>query len=271
MIDVAAERIDQPLERHAADDAIAQRLDDLAAFDNRPCLDAVERAAIRLGDDDVLRHVDETPRQVSRVRRLQRRVRKALARAVRRDEVLQHGQPFAEVRRDRRLDDLARRLGHQSAHARQLADLLLRSSRAGVGHDVDRVEVPAGLLGLLHLAEHRVRDLLGDVRPDRDDLVVALAVGDRAFEILLFDLDDVLARAVDERRLLGRDDQVVDADRQARSCRVREAELLQAVEHLDGLLETVAEIARLHELLQPLLLQQAVDERHALRNRSRSG
>ncbi len=70
-----------------------------------------------------------------------------------------------------------------------------------------------------------------------------------------------------ERRLLGRDDQVVDADRQARPCRVGEAELLEAVEHLDGLLETVAEIARLHELLQPLLLQQAVDERHALRNR----
>ena len=140
---VAAERIHQPLERDAADDAIAQRLDDLAAFDDRPRLDAVERAAIRLGDDDVLRHVDETARQVSRVRRLQRRVRKTLARAVRRDEVLQHGEPFAEVRRDRRLDDLARRLRHQSAHARQLADLLLRSSRAGVGHDVDRVEVPA--------------------------------------------------------------------------------------------------------------------------------
>ena len=194
MIGVAAERIDQPLERHAADDAVAQRLDDLAALDDRPRLDAVERAAIRLGDDDVLRHVDETPRQVSRVRRLQRGVRKALARAVRRDEVLQHGQAFAEVRRDRRLDDLARRLGHQSAHARQLADLLLRSARAGVGHDVDRVEVPAGLLGLLHLAEHLVGDLLGDVRPDRDDLVVALAVGDRAFEVLLFDLDD-FARA----------------------------------------------------------------------------
>ena len=58
------------------------------------------------------------------------------------------------------------------------------AARAGVGHDVDRVEVPARLVELLHLAEHRVGDLLGDVRPDGDDLVVALAVGDRAFEVL---------------------------------------------------------------------------------------
>src|SRR5258708_29039269 len=32
---------------------------------------------------------------------------------------------LAEVRRDRRLDDLARGLGHETAHAGQLTDLLL--------------------------------------------------------------------------------------------------------------------------------------------------
>jgi hypothetical protein len=61
---------------------------------------------------------------------------------VRRDEVLLHGEAFAEVRRDRRLDDLPRRLGHEAAHAGELPDLLLRSARAGVGHDVHRVEAP---------------------------------------------------------------------------------------------------------------------------------
>jgi len=43
-----------------------------------------------------------------------------------------------------------------------------------------------------------------DVRPDGDHLVVTLAVGDRAFEVLLLDLDDFVARALDQRRLLGR-------------------------------------------------------------------
>src|SRR5262249_21971867 len=137
---VAAERVGDPLERDAADDAVAQRLDDLARLDDRARLDAVERAAIGLRDDDVLRHVHETAGQVARVRRLQRSVREALARAVRRDEVVLHLEAFAEVRGDRRLDDLARRLRHQAAHAGELADLLLRSARARVGHDVDRVE-----------------------------------------------------------------------------------------------------------------------------------
>ena len=173
------------VERHAADDAVAQPLDDLAArVDDGARLDAVERAAVDLRDDHVLRDVDETPRQVAGVRRLERGVRETLAGAVRRDEVLQHGQAFTEVRRDRRLDDFARRLRHQAAHAGQLPDLLLAAARAGVGHDVDRVEALARLVERLHLAEHLVGDLLGDLRPDRDDLVVALAVGDRAVLVL---------------------------------------------------------------------------------------
>ena len=117
-----------------------------------PTLDAVERAAVVLGDDHVLRHVDQTARQVARVGGLQRRVGQTLAGAVRRDEVLQHRQAFAEVRRDRRLDDLARRLGHQAAHAGELADLLLAAARAGVGHDEDRVEARPALSRSLHLA-----------------------------------------------------------------------------------------------------------------------
>ena len=71
---VPAERIDDLLERDTADDAVAQRLDDLARFDDRPGLDAVHRAAVDPRDDHVLRDVHETPRQVARVGGLERRV-----------------------------------------------------------------------------------------------------------------------------------------------------------------------------------------------------
>jgi hypothetical protein len=60
------------------------------------------------------------------------------------------------------------------------------------------------LVEAFHLAEHFVGDLFGDFRPDRDDLVVALAVGDRAVLILPFDLDDLVA-APARTRLLGRE------------------------------------------------------------------
>ncbi len=99
--------IEHLLERHAADDTVAQRLDDLARFDDRLDVDAVERAAVVLGDDDVLGDVDEPAGQVAGVGRLESGVGQTLARAVRGDEVLQHGQAFAEVGGDGRLDDFA--------------------------------------------------------------------------------------------------------------------------------------------------------------------
>ena len=112
--------------------------------------EAVHRAAVVLGDDRVLRHVDQTAGQVARVRGLERGVGQTLTGAVRRDEVLEHRETFAEVRGDRRLDDFAGRLGHQAAHTGELADLLGGAAGAGVGHDVDGVE--GRLLARLALA-----------------------------------------------------------------------------------------------------------------------
>jgi hypothetical protein len=128
--DPVRERVADVLEGDAAEHAVADALDDLAALDERRHLDAVERAAVLLGDDRVLRDVDQPAREIARVRRLERGVREALPGAVRRDEVLQHGEAFAEVRGDGRLDDLARRLRHEAAHAGELADLLRRAARA---------------------------------------------------------------------------------------------------------------------------------------------
>ena len=126
-----------------------KRLDHLTAFDQRLHRDTLRGAAIVFGHHQILRHVDQAPREVARVRRLQRRIGKTFARAVRRDEVLQHVQAFAEVRGDRRLDDRAVRLRHETAHAGKLPDLRSRTARAGVRHHVDRVERllqrPAGL------------------------------------------------------------------------------------------------------------------------------
>ena len=84
--------------------------------------------------------VDEAAGQVTGVRGLERGIGEALASAVGRDEVLENREALTEVRRDRRLDDLAGRLGHQAAHTGELTHLLLRAAGARVGHDEDRVE-----------------------------------------------------------------------------------------------------------------------------------
>ena len=113
-----------------------------------------------VADDHVLGDVDQATGQVTGVGGAQRRVGEALSGAVGRDEVLEDRQALHEVGLDRPLDDLALRVGHQAAHPGQLADLLERSTGAGVGHHEDRVE-------LVEVVLHRLRDLVGGLVPVR--------------------------------------------------------------------------------------------------------
>src|SRR5208337_4998730 len=106
----AGEGVADVFERDATEHAIAETLDDLAAFDQRRHLDTVERAAIVLADDRVLGYVNQAAGQIAGVGGFERGVGQALARAVGRDEVLENRQPLAEVSGDRSLDDFARRL-----------------------------------------------------------------------------------------------------------------------------------------------------------------
>src|SRR6185437_10767944 len=53
------------LERHAADYAVAQRLDFDAGFENRLDVNSIRGAAIEFIDDDVLRHIDQPTSQVT--------------------------------------------------------------------------------------------------------------------------------------------------------------------------------------------------------------
>ena len=190
-------------------------------------------------DDAVLRHVDQTARQVARVRGLQGGVGQTLTGAVGRVEVLEHRQAFLEVRDDRRLDDLTRRLGHQAAHAGELTHLRRRTARAGMRHHVDRVDLhvaPVGvLLGGRDFLHHRVGDGVGGLRPGVDDLVVLLALGDEAVVVLLLELLGEFARGLDGLPLRRRHHHVVLAERDAGLERVIEAERHDAVAEDDRL------------------------------------
>src|SRR6185312_7632753 len=120
--------------------AFAELLHLFTALNQRSHGQTTRRTAVDLGDHQVLRDVDETTGQVTRVRRLQRGIGQTLTSAVRRDEVLQNVQAFTEVRRDWRLDDGAVRLGHQAAHTGELTDLSGGTARSRVSHHEDRVE-----------------------------------------------------------------------------------------------------------------------------------
>src|SRR6185436_11766681 len=61
--DFAGERVDDVFQRHAAEDAVAEGLDDFAGVFELRHADTVEGAAVELGDDRVLRDVDESTRE----------------------------------------------------------------------------------------------------------------------------------------------------------------------------------------------------------------
>ena len=67
-------------------------------------------------------------------------IRETLAGTVGRNEVLEDIETLAEVRGDRRLDNGAVRLGHETTHPGKLSDLGRGSPRARIGHHEDRVE-----------------------------------------------------------------------------------------------------------------------------------
>src|SRR5690606_26267301 len=128
--DVATDRVNDLLQRRTTEHAFTKCLNHFTRFFELGHADTVERAAIELADHAVLSHVDQAAREVTRVRRLESRVRQALTRAVSRGEVLEHAQTLTEVRRNRLLDDLTRRASHQAAHSSQLTHLLGRTTSA---------------------------------------------------------------------------------------------------------------------------------------------
>ena len=186
------DRVDDVGAAHAAADRVGQADFDLFAAVDDALRDALRRAAIFHRDHDVLRHVGQLAGQVTRVGRLEGRIGQALAGTVRRAEVLEHRQAFAEVGLDRRFDDLAGRLGHQTAHAAELAHLFDTTASTGVGHQEDRVHVAAGAVVVFQRGHHFGRDLFAGVRPGVEHLVVALALGDDAALIELVLLEHFL-------------------------------------------------------------------------------
>src|SRR5260221_7908500 len=204
-------RVDDVVARKTAHDPVGQLDHFVFAFIHGGDPDAVGGAAILLLDDDVLRHVHELAGHVAGIGGLERGVGQTLSGAVGGDEEFQQGQAVAESRENRVLDDVAAGLGHEAAQTGELTHLLFVTTRAGIHHQIDGVVFLLALV-LFERAEHDAGDLVGAVRPDVHDLVIAFARRDDTLAILLLDFADLLVRAFDLLVAFLRDDHVINAD-----------------------------------------------------------
>src|SRR4029450_93687 len=91
------DRVCDGLTTDATNNALAKGDNLLIALTKGAHDNPIYRPAILFVDDDVLCRVHKFAGKITRVRRFKRRVRKTLARSVSRNEVLEHGQPLAEV------------------------------------------------------------------------------------------------------------------------------------------------------------------------------
>ena len=264
--------INDVFHRRATKDAFAQRCDDRTALNDGLHFKRTFGAAIKFDNRAILANINQTAREVARVRRLQCRVREALTSAVGRVEILKDGQAFLEVRDDRRFDDLARRLGHQAAHARKLLDLRLRTTRTRVRHHVDRVDRHfATLVGAIFIAlhsldfvHHGICHLVAATAPRVDHLVVLFLLRDQAILILLLEILYERAGIVNRADLRIRDDHVVLAERNACLECVLETQRHDRIGKQHSLFLACVTIDDVDNVADFFLGQQAVDdiERH---------
>src|SRR5271157_5513006 len=260
---LVADRVDDVDPADPAADRLGQAHLDLLALVDHALGDALRGAAVFHGDHDVLGDVGELAGQVAAVGRLEGRVGQPLAGAVGRAEVLEHRQPLAEVGLDGRLDDLARGLGHQSAHAGELANLLDTAAGARLGHQENRVQVDLALARVVAQCFHHLgRDPLTGVGPGVQHLVVPLLVGDDSALVQLVVLLDLFFGLGDDLVLGQRGLEVVGRERQARAGRFAKPEVLHPVQERDRLAPTEDLVAVGDDALKLLLPQGQVVKRH---------
>lgn len=237
---LAGDRMDDVVDRAATEDTLVERCDDVLSLLDLTTDDTAERTAVLLGDDHIGGDIDETTGQVTGVGGLECRIGESLTGTVGGDEVVEYREPFLEVGQDRilhRLGSLAAadRLGHQTTDTGELLDLIGRSTGTGVHHHVDGIEAVLVLLELLH--EH-LGDLVIDVGPDVDDLIVTLVVGDDTEIEVIHDLLDLAEAVSDDLLFLLRYDDVGEVE--GESCLVGHvvAEVLDAIEESGALCDT---------------------------------
>ena len=250
--------------RRPAENALAQIDDNLAALHHLANGNAGLGLAVFFNDHAILADIDQATGQITRVRGLQGGIGQALAGAMGRVEILEHAQAFLEVRDNRRLDDLARGLGHQATHARQLLHLGGGTTGAGMGHHVDRVDLrfAPGLrvhgMGRNSL-HHLVGDLVGALRPGINNLVVLLALGNQADLILLFIFLHQAEGFLDQLVLGFRNDHVILAKRNTGHAGMFEAQRHDPVGKQHRLFLTAEAIDDVENLGDFFLGQQAID------------
>ena len=160
-------------------------------------------------------NIDKTTGQITCVGRLHSGIGKTLTGTVGRDEVLQHRHTLLEVRQNRVLNDLVTlgtcllRFSHQTANTRELLNLILRTTGTRVEHHEHSVK---SLVCLSHLLKQDITNIIVNVRPSINNLIITLVVGDKAHIIVVSNLTNLVITLLDQIGFFFRDDDIIEIE-----------------------------------------------------------
>ena len=184
-----------------------------------------------------MRDIDQTTGEVSSIGCLHSRISQTLTGTMGCDEVFEHAHTLLEVGEDRILDNLCAlgtsllRLGHQTTHTSELGNLVGRTTGSGVEHHIDGIE---SLVSLGHVLHHRLLEVVVDVGPSINHLVVALLVSDETHTVVGTHLIDLILTLLHDRFLLIRHDNVVEVEGETREISHTITKVLDTIKELAG-------------------------------------
>ena len=181
-------------------------------------------AAVLLADNDVLRNVDESTSQVTRVGGVGCGIYQALTSAVGRNEVLKRLKTLAEVCLNWKVDGFTGHIRHQASHTSKLAKLCLRTTSSRVSHHVNWVV-------LCKACKHLRAEKIGALGPCINNLNVTLSLGKEAVLVVLVDLVNAVLCLLKQLWLVWRNDSVPNRNGQTSKSCVVETSLLDVVQN----------------------------------------
>ena len=257
-------RLEQILCGNPAQQTLGQRQHNLAVIHRCFSSNGFFGSTIIHADNAILRHIHQTTGQITRVGGFQCRIGQTFARAVGRVEVFKNRQTFFKVRDNRRLDDIAVWLGHQTAHAAQLFHLGDRPTRPRVGHHVHTVgfKLCAVLIAAWcrNRRHHRIGDLVVTFRPGIDNFVIFFTLSDQTVHILLFEIFDLTAGFIDQSPFVIRHHHIIFTKRNTGFERFTETHCHDLIAEDDALFLTTITVDGINHPLHVFFPQQIVDQ-----------
>ena len=198
------------------------------------CGQTTQGTAVLLVDDYIVAYVHQTTREVTGISRFKRGIRHTLTGTVGRDEVLQHGEAFLKVRKNRVFNSLTSangtgllRFSHQATHTCELANLLCTTTGSGVHHHEDGVEA---LVSLFHRLHQGFRNLIGNRGPSINDAVITTIIGNNTGIVRLGDFLYFSITIGNYFVLISRNQDIIQVEAQATLERLAVTEVLDIIQ-----------------------------------------